>query len=472
MIAIALVGLNVAAVLYRPPLDASGPQVARRWLKEGGLYLIKGDGDFDNLSQNHDLVFTWCREAGLAKPGPESPPVRISEAILLRGMGIKVATIMVGDDGSVLGYGGRAGEMTSKPVVLRPPSRSRLEMWWPLVASIAITAVVAVVLWRRARRGRPAAEPPMARGSTTGMSAAPLREWTIIGAALAALNVAGAIEVRGAHFRERASRVRLVERSSEWFPSQWDDRWGIGFPMGQLDTGKSLARLVRLPMRTSPVAIWAPVIASVSITLLTLVVLTGPRRRPGVIDSAHPAERRTPTRLLRRATTAAALIGLNGAAAVHGPFPEPGYEEPCPKLFDDPAAIPDIQGDRLIRNRDGRLMKRPADGGAERPVTAADYPPPLHEYDARTRVNDTIVYNSDGSVVDYAGNPGWLERLISRPRVIKPPTRSLLEVWWPVIGGVSISLVAIGILWRQGRSRYLEPQPVHAPGLDSAEPSL
>ena len=63
-------------------------------------------------------------------------------------MGIKVTTIEVKDDGSVLGYGGRAGEVTSNPVVLRPPLRWSLEMWWPLIASTSITAVVAVVLWR------------------------------------------------------------------------------------------------------------------------------------------------------------------------------------------------------------------------------------------------------------------------------------------------------------------------------------
>jgi hypothetical protein len=253
-----------------------------------------------------------------------------------------------------------------------------------------------------------------------------------------------------------------VERVGAWCTSQWGDDWGIGFSMGTLDTGEALVRLVRLPMWTSPLAIWSPVIASISITLLTLVLLagrTGPRPRPGAVDhSADFSARLTPSQLLRWAMAAVALIGLNVAAAVYGPFPEPGCEQPCPKIFDDPTMAPDMPGDRLIRDQNGRLVKRPADGGAERPATAADYPPPLHEYDARTRVLDTIVYSSDGSVAAYAGNPGLFERLISRPCIIKPPTRSFLEVWWPTIGSASASLLVIGVLWCQARWRRPEPR--------------
>jgi hypothetical protein len=42
---------------------------------------------------------------------------------------------VLGTDGSILGYGGRPGDVTSTPIVLRRPLRSLLGMWWPLIAS-------------------------------------------------------------------------------------------------------------------------------------------------------------------------------------------------------------------------------------------------------------------------------------------------------------------------------------------------
>lgn len=458
MIAVALLGLNVAAVVYRPPLDSSGPEFARHLFGKNGVYLIKGEGDFESLSPNRDLVFTWSREAGSAQPGPEYPRGAIPNADILKGLGIKIATIVVGDDGSVLGYGGRAGEVTSNPIVLRLPTRSRLEMWWPLLASSAITVVACAVLWQRGRRGRHAAGITMGTGPAVAKNARPWLEWAIIAATLAVLNCGAVIEARNARLRAQASRVRLVERQYQWLPSRWDDSWGIGFSMGKLDTGLTLMRLVRLPMRPSPLAIWSPVIAGLSITLLTILVLAGPHLQAGATNMPlDHATKRAPRLWPRRAMAAAAVIGLNGAAAFYGPFPEPGYEEPCPLLFEDPSVVPDMDGARLIRGGERRLMIKPADGGSERPATAADYPPPLYQDDARTRVKDTIVYRSDGSVVAYAGNPGLWDRLISRPRVIKPPTRSLLDVWWPVIASVSISFAAIGVLWRQDRCRREPP---------------
>jgi hypothetical protein len=120
LIAIALVGLNFAAAVYRPPLDASGPELARRFFDRSGVYLIKADGDFEYLRRNSDLVFTRSREAGLVDPKPG----KTSTAGISQGRGIKVTTIVVKDDGSVIGYGGRSGEVTSDPIVLRPPLRS------------------------------------------------------------------------------------------------------------------------------------------------------------------------------------------------------------------------------------------------------------------------------------------------------------------------------------------------------------
>jgi hypothetical protein len=96
-------------------------------------------------------------------------------------------------------------------------------------------------------------------------------------------------------------------------------------------------------------------------------------------------------------------------------------------------------------------MTTPTDGSAPRPATTADYPLPLHQYDAKARVLDTVEYRSDGSVVLYQGNPGLFARLMGRPLVIKPATRSFVEVWGWTIAGAVISAGFVGMLWRQSR---------------------
>jgi hypothetical protein len=64
------------------------------------------------------------------------------------------------------------------------------------------------------------------------------------------------------------------------------------------------------------------------------------------------------------------------------------------------------------------------------------------------RILGTIVYKADGRIVGYEGTPGQMQ---SRPHIIRPPIRSLLEMWWPVIASVSITILVAGILWRRTR---------------------
>jgi hypothetical protein len=124
-------------------------------------------------------------------------------------------------------------------------------------------------------------------------------------------------------------------------------------------------------------------------------------------------------------------------------------------VLEKPSLFPDRQGGLLIRPRRQnpyrRLYKIPAGGGAERPVTVDDYPLPRHQFDARNRVLDTIVYNNDGSVVAYEGKAGLLERLRSSPRVVLPPTRSFLGVWRPVVAAVSLTVCFLTVFWLQAR---------------------
>ena len=455
-IAMALVGLNFAAVVHRPPWEPSGSELARHYFR-GGVYLINEDGSFEHLRQSGALAFTRSRDAV-----PDEPMLVSSPAA---GPLEKVTTIVVKDDGSVLGYGGRPGEVTSNPIVLRRPLRSPLELWWPLIASTSITALAAIVLWHHDRRNQSKGpEIRVWRDSMRWVRACSLVAWAIIGTALACLNSAGALATWNAQLREPESRVKIVERRA-WGPTAFlDENWGdVRFAFGPLATGEQLFRIMSLPRRPTLLQIWSPVLASASVTVLLFMVLPArlvPRHHRGPPSAAGDlAARRSPLRPARWATTAAALIGLNIAGAVYGPFPEPGQEQPCPGIFKEPSIVPDEQGGLLFQDRVRGLVKRPANGEGERLATASDYPLPLHLDDGPTnptqgggaRVKDTIVYKSDGSVVAYDGNPGLIERLVSRPRVIQPPTRSFLEVWWPVIASVSITILVLGILWCRAR---------------------
>ena len=452
-VAIALAGLNFAAIAYSPPLSSSDTRLARRYF-EGGSYLGRADGTFAFIRPYRDLIITSPREGGLAQPSPDSVPSTDISA----DDGIKVTTICVENDGSVLGYTGRSGVETSNPIVLRGPSRCLLMMWSPVIASAIVTGLV-VVQWLRLRRNRDGSSGSRAfRDLTRGVDVRDILKWAVVGSALAGLNGAGAIATWKARVRERACRVRLVEREA-WGPIGVDENWDIRLLMGKLETGETLARVMWLPRRPTDLQVWSPVWASVSASFLVLTVLLGrggSRLRAGSAGVAGElAARRSPIRLARCAMVAAALVALNAAAVVYGPFPEPGDERPRPNVFDDPAMVPDADGSLSFRDRAYKVMKKMA-WGAERLATADDYPLPRHRFDSRTRVKDSIVYKPDGSVVAYDGNPGFVERLISRPRVIFPPTRSFLKVWWAVIVGFLFSLIVVCTLWRQTRMQFAD----------------
>jgi len=456
-IAVALVGLNFAAAVYSPPLSAAPSELARHYFK-GGSYLIRPDGDFAFVRPGQDLVFIRQREVGMAQPGRGSaPPTATSGSVP-----IKVRTIVVGGDGSVLGYAGRPGEESPDPMVLRGPSRSLLTTWCPVIASAIVTAVVAALQWLRSPPNQATARDSRGgRDSTRGTDLRCILKWAVVGFALVGLNGAGATSVWKARARERASRVRLVERQA-WGPIAWDEEnWDIRFWMGKLSTGEMLVRVMWLARRPSTAEVWSPLAASASASLLLLTMLLGRTSAQGRRGSSdvvrEPAEQRSPFGLMRCAMVGTALIALNVAAFMYGRFPEPGEEWPCPKVFDDPAAVPDWDGSLCVRDGSYRIIKR-AVGGAERLATARDYPLPRHRFDSRTRVKDSVVYRRDGSVVAYEGNPSLAERLISQPRIIYPSTRSFLAVWRAMIVSVSFSLVTVFAFWRQTRRRCPDPK--------------
>ena len=457
MIAVALIGLNFAGAAYSPTLGPAELELALQYHK-GGIYLIKADGSFEpqHTGQEH-LIFTRYR---VPSTGQALSPLEVANA---ESHGISVTTIVLGTDGSILGYGGRPGDVTSTPIVLRRPLRSLLGMWWPLIASTLATMLVAVVLWRRARRDR--SEGPEAlvcRDSMAGTSGRTIVEWAVIATTLTCLNGAGAVGTWNGLLREQANRVWIADRTG-WAADVPDFGEGrtavVRLRLGTLASGEELFRIVLLRGRPSILEIWSPLIASVSVTLLALLVFFGgaapfgPRGRSRAAN--EPAVPRPRSRLARSVAIAAALIALNVAGWIYGPYPQPGDEQPRPVVLEKPSLLPDRQGGLLVRPRRQnpyrRLYKIPAGGGAERPVTVDDYPLPRHQFDARNRVLDTIVYNNDGSVVAYEGKAGLLERLRSSPRVVLPPTRSFLGVWRPVVAAVSLTVCFLSVFWLQAR---------------------
>jgi hypothetical protein len=65
-----------------------------------------------------------------------------------------IRTFVYKDDGSILGYEGRPGQMVSRPIVLKPPTWSALTMRSPVLLSGTITIVVVVYMSRRWWRPR------------------------------------------------------------------------------------------------------------------------------------------------------------------------------------------------------------------------------------------------------------------------------------------------------------------------------
>ncbi len=90
-------------------------------------------------------------------------------------------------------------------------------------------------------------------------------------------------------------------------------------------------------------------------------------------------------------------------------------------------------------------------GSIERLVKEDRRQLPLQHGDGPSRVLETIVYKDDGSIVAFEGSPGFLGRILSRPRVIQPSVRFLLEMWWPLMASTTITILVLGILRRDIR---------------------
>jgi len=294
----------------------------------------------------------------------------------------------------------------------------------------------------------------------------------VIAVALVALNLAGAIATWRCYPEKQIVQM-TNDRGLRHYNEDADGN--MRFDLGKLRTGERLVGVVRRRRPPTLVQIWSPVIASASITLLVLLVPFGRsaswHRSPLSNVGGHP-----PTRLARGwfaarwATIVAALIGLNITGAVYRPLLDPSEQRPASDVYFGGSMFLDEAGNFLFNRRDGTLIFRNADGSLERPATLDDFPLPLHQDDGHSRISDTIVYKSDGSIVDYEGNPGIMERMLTWPRVIQSPTRSLLEMWWRVVASASITLLVLDILWRQARRQRTDRVTEIEERIDHADP--
>ena len=141
MIAIALVGLNVACLHFPPRMD---PDPLADVIPNGKIQLGP-DGKVTDLRGHRLPGF----EAAMARLYPESilPP---RDGITI----FDIRTMVCKEDGSVVGYEGEPGNTRSRPILLYPPVRSPLTMWAPFLFGLTTTVVVLVVLWRQWRSNR------------------------------------------------------------------------------------------------------------------------------------------------------------------------------------------------------------------------------------------------------------------------------------------------------------------------------
>jgi hypothetical protein len=278
----------------------------------------------------------------------------------------------------------------------------------------------------------------------------------IIAVALVGLNLAGAIAMwNSIPPPEQAVTLRI---GPQLRPA--DDEDGdrnLRLELGRFATGEALVRVVRgARQRPNLMEIWSPLIASASLTLLVVTVATERAAYRHRVNSS-PAGSYPLSQLhgvftkVRRATIVAALVALNVVAAIHRPLPVPRERGRTPNEFFDLTGFFAKDGSHFFKRPDGGLVIRRADGTRECAASPNDTPLPLDPSDGRSRVLETIFYRSDGSIVAYDGSPGLIAQVFSWPRVIHPPTRSPMEMWWPVAASALITILVLELVRRQER---------------------
>ncbi len=263
-----------------------------------------------------------------------------------------------------------------------------------------------------------------------------------VAVALVGLNLAGAIATWRYYARSPAhagSPGVRVGSGLEW-PIATGPDGAVHMPVASLKTGECLEQVVWLVPAPSFLQKMSPVIASLSITLLALALpWSSAGSRNHFVPTGAGGRAESPLLSRRGATRwviiGVSLFGLNLAGAVFRPLPDSAIEA------SDQSRIPPMAHDVLVRQEGGRFVIHWSNCRETRPEPG----------DVDGHIVETVIFKPNGAVVAYEGSPGLLRRLLTWPRVVREPTRSLLEMWWPALAAAAITFLVLRSLWLQAR---------------------
>jgi hypothetical protein len=355
---------------------------------------------------------------------------------LVMGFGNGRGSVEHYSDGSVRHYvrtriGKSKYEYKLVSVERAPPSPNVFQIWAPVIASGSITLlVVLLALWPAPGRA--------VEGLVRHLRAQYTNRTLLTAVGLVGLNLAGAVLTSNFYPRNpirvgvESFGATAVVRDASGLTSIYQRVPAAGY---------RLIEVIREPLPPTLLRIWSPLIASTAITLLVLVVPPArlASRTTTTISNAggdSPIRPNLRWRVARVAAIVAALFGLNLAGVVsRAPPVRSDIALDYPNLF---GGVPSA----LVFRTDSQTVVR-------LPVDWSDLPgPPAYGERDRSggyRISEeTIDYKTNGSIVAYGGSPGQMP---FRSHVIRPPMRSLLEIWSPVVTSASITLLVLASLY-------------------------
>jgi hypothetical protein len=250
----------------------------------------------------------------------------------------------------------------------------------------------------------------------------------LIATALVGLNLAGAIAT--SKYSSYFPESHPVGNGGDQGVVMYGSDCSISVRLWNPRTGYQLVRVVRRLWAPTFLQIWSPVIGATSFTFLVLAVLwssLGSRQGtvPTNADGAPPTRWTRVWFGVRCATFVISLTGLNVAGAVYPQLPERG------ELMVDTRYVSSRTRVKYVLEADGTPFNQYSREGIDHEDLGDDRP---------RGMMSTIVYQTDGSIVSYEGKPGETR---SRPNLLRPPRRSILVMWSPVIASATIPILIL-----------------------------